>query len=452
MNSSDVAGLVGFWITFTIFLIIAYYVFLAISLAKIFVKLGEQGWKAWIPFINTITMYELGGYTALWTIALFFPVIDFVALVILILAINNMNKRLGYGGGFTFLAIFFYPIWAGVVGFSRRGEGGVILPKPQSKAKAKADSISTGSYPVLAAKEETPGEVKPAVAKVQTSDSRVEVMDASNAQTGEWEPVPAPTSVETQPAPGNSGRKMVPPPPPPANSTGQVSPVPPPPPVGVPAPQVAEQKPADSWAPPAPVSEQVSSTPQQGTADVQEKKTQTPAAPAEPVSKDEWVPDLPADNSAEKPVTAPVEDVPDDDVAPTIIKGSVAAPVVEDDEIEATVLSKRRQPKWKISIEGADPVALVKTTVIIGRNPTAGSNGDDVQLVSLKDSTKTVSKTHARLVLEQEQWTIWDLKSTNGVYLMTSAGQEQEIPAGGSAPLTEEFILGELPVRIFRDK
>lgn len=452
MGSSDVAGAVGFWVITAIFLVIGYYVFVAIALGKIFVKLGEQGWKAWIPFINTITMYELGGYTALWVIALFFPVVDFVALVILILAINNMNKRLGYGGGFTFLALFFYPIWAGVVGFGRHGDGGVIL----AKAKVKSDSISTGSYPILASQETRSPETMAPVPAVPAKESRVEVMDAGHSQTGEWEPLASPTSVETQPAPGNEGRRMVPPPP---NVTGPVSPVPPPPPVASQA--IVEE--SNPWAPtgevrgvppvpppPAPATQPV--------VDIESPSVE-PSEPSPVVSDNpaegapnEWVPNLPDDSSVGDVAPAEDESSVAEEIAPTVIAVPVTMAAAEDDdeEIDATVLSSRRKPKWKISIDGSDPIILEKTTIVIGRNPT--STVENVQLVSLKDSTKTVSKTHARLVLEKETWTIWDLKSTNGVFLLTESGQEQELPAGGSAPLTEKFILGELPVRLFRDK
>lgn len=444
MGSSDFGGMLVFGLIVAVLLIIAYYVFISIGLAKVFVKLGEQGWKAWIPFINTITVYELGGYTALWVIALLFPIVDFVALIILILAVNNVNRRLGYGGGMTFLAIFMYPIWAGIAGFGRRGDGGVILAK--APGKVKSDSLSTGSYPVLARQDTKTGHIAPPpppAAEPVQQDPRVDVMDAQHSQTGEWEPIPAPTSVETQPAPGNQASRMVSPPP---NVTGPVPPVPPPPVGGVVPP-----KESSPWAPTGDVSE----------AAVSVEKIEKAPEPAQP--SHEWIPGIsdepaPANVAPEKVVAEeviPVETVAEEVVPVEAVPAEAVAvfensSIAVEEEIEATVISRRRQPKWMLSVGGADAVILEKKTVVIGRNPT--STLENVQLLSIKDSTKTVSKTHARLELDEETWTIWDLKSTNGVYLILADGQEQEISAGGSAPLSENFILGELPIRIFRDK
>ena len=81
------------------------YVFSSIALGKIFVKLGEQAWKGWIPIVNIITLFELGRYSALWVLGLFIPAANLVALVIFIMAVNNVNRRLGHGGGFTLLCL-----------------------------------------------------------------------------------------------------------------------------------------------------------------------------------------------------------------------------------------------------------------------------------------------------------------------------------------------------------
>ncbi|WP_157962403.1 DUF5684 domain-containing protein [Homoserinimonas sp. OAct 916] len=103
---------VGFWVVFSI------------ALAKIFQKLGDEGWKAWVPILNIVVIYQLGGVSALWVIAMFFPVINIVALVFFYVATHQINRQLGRGAGSTVLAIFLPLIWALVLGFGAERAGG----------------------------------------------------------------------------------------------------------------------------------------------------------------------------------------------------------------------------------------------------------------------------------------------------------------------------------------
>ena len=97
------------------------YVLVSIALGKVFRGLGEQAWKAWIPVVNVMTLLELGGYSGLWAFAAFVPGLNIVAAVFEVLAINNVNRRLGKGGGFTLLAVLLYPVWACALGFGESG-------------------------------------------------------------------------------------------------------------------------------------------------------------------------------------------------------------------------------------------------------------------------------------------------------------------------------------------
>ncbi len=47
----------------------------AFGFAKLFVKAGEQGWKAYIPFYNTWVMQRLSGRPVHWVFWQFIPVI-----------------------------------------------------------------------------------------------------------------------------------------------------------------------------------------------------------------------------------------------------------------------------------------------------------------------------------------------------------------------------------------
>lgn len=74
---------------------------------------------------------------------------------------------------------------------------------------------------------------------------------------------------------------------------------------------------------------------------------------------------------------------------------------------------------------------VVDRAVLIGRNPDAAAH-PDARAVSLPDTTRTLSKTHALLRPVEGGIEIVDLRSTNGC-AVRSGGEESEIPAGGSA-------------------
>lgn len=126
-------------------------------------------------------------------------------------------------------------------------------------------------------------------------------------------------------------------------------------------------------------------------------------------------------------------------------------PTVDDDIDEKTVVAPRKKKEsWSILPDGGVPVKLTKSAVLLGRNPS--STAADTQLVSLTDPSKTVSKTHARLTLTDGAWTIVDLNSTNGVYLLAGDDEETEVEAGVPTPVGDAFRLGDLTIRITKGK
>jgi pSer/pThr/pTyr-binding forkhead associated (FHA) protein len=67
------------------------------------------------------------------------------------------------------------------------------------------------------------------------------------------------------------------------------------------------------------------------------------------------------------------------------------------------------------------------------------------------DDTRTVSKTHARLERQGENWMVIDLDSTNGVILVDDDGDEIDATPGVPERLTERFLLGDAPLRMLRE-
>ena len=120
-----------------------------------------------------------------------------------------------------------------------------------------------------------------------------------------------------------------------------------------------------------------------------------------------------------------------------------------DADLEKTVVGRRgRAPVWYLTAEHSAPIRLAGTSALVGRNPTASANYPRAQLVILADPDKTVSKTHAHLSFANGRWSITDLNSTNGVYLMSASGDETEIEIGIGVQATDSFRLGDLTINL----
>lgn len=118
------------------------------------------------------------------------------------------------------------------------------------------------------------------------------------------------------------------------------------------------------------------------------------------------------------------------------------------DDVDQTRLVARSAPKtWRLEIDGQSVVGVPHDEVIIGRKPTAHPDFELAVPLAIPDPTKTLSKSHARLVLRQETWFIVDLGSTNGVLLETAQG-ERQVAVGAEVPVEAGFVLGDLRMRI----
>lgn len=127
-------------------------------------------------------------------------------------------------------------------------------------------------------------------------------------------------------------------------------------------------------------------------------------------------------------------------------------PGTDDDDgtdiFDETRIAARSTPlTWMLVIEDHGEVQLPHTDVVIGRKPSTRADLPGAQPVTIPDPTKTVSKTHARLVRREEHWVVVDLESTNGVYVQTPRGEVQVVP-GSEIVLTAGFALGDLRLRV----
>ena len=66
----------------------------------------------------------------------------------------------------------------------------------------------------------------------------------------------------------------------------------------------------------------------------------------------------------------------------------------------------------------------------------------------MPDSTRTLSKVHARLDLADGVWTVTDLNATNGVIVIEADGSENLLDPGASAVVRDRFVLGKVGMRL----
>ncbi len=81
------------------------------SIWKVFVKAGQPGWAAIVPFYNIYVMTQIAGRPAWWLVLFFIPVVSIVAAVILFIDIAKaFGKGAGFGIGLALLGPIFFPI------------------------------------------------------------------------------------------------------------------------------------------------------------------------------------------------------------------------------------------------------------------------------------------------------------------------------------------------------
>lgn len=109
----------------------------------------------------------------------------------------------------------------------------------------------------------------------------------------------------------------------------------------------------------------------------------------------------------------------------------------------------RRDAQWVLELMDGPLLALPSADVVVGRKP--GTIPGCTQL-TVEDTGRTLSKSHARLTLEGERWTVEDLGSTNGtaLFLRDESGQTREriLEPGEPAHVTGVFRLGTMRVRL----
>jgi hypothetical protein len=391
----------GIGVGVTLLLGIALYVWTALALGAVFRKLGESGWKAWVPIYNTVVFFQLGQVSPFWVIALFVPGLNIVGLVFAVIATHTISTRFGKGAGYTILGVLLQPVWSSILGW---GGARDIEGEPPALAFLHPD----GMHPVgTAPAGETAGASLPQL--IEQVPARVPLAEPSPA-------VPDASSVPNS-APG------------------------------------AVAEPVEAAAEPAPIAPGFSFTP------LLPVVVAEPPAPIE--MPDELSVRVPA--RAEQPAAPLIDAVPDfsanpapstgaETVLPASVLPAAPQPAEHDAPSEDTIIVGRRNLAWLFETASGQRVPLTGRAVVLGRNPLAPAELPDAQLVTVRDAGRTISKTHASVELGDAGWMITDLNSTNGVYLIGPDGNEIELEPGDTVPVSAHFVLGEVSARIFQEE
>lgn len=448
MTSSDLSGvlaLMGIIWGGTLLLGIGFYIWYAIALSKLFPRLGGEGWRGWVPILQEYEILQRGGLPGWQIVFAFVPVVQLYYLVLKYQAAKRIGALLGHpGGGLALLAPIFPPLWATLV----------QRDAPAAPAAPLGDRVAAGiggdsgmpvpPVPGVGAGLATPAPVPPAPEPLSPS-----LATSATVPNSSVPPVPPAPVVPVSPTPlpptGAAPAEPIPAP--------GLAPMPPVPPVPQP---VAAQPVAEPPAPPAEVAPPAPASPPP-VAPAPGPVTEPPAlVTPPPLAPHPLVtPPAPAEPEPQPVVTPPPGFAPPPPAAAPPPAARPAVPflpplVDDDDEAEETIIVDRR-PRIRWRLEVGDAVfPLESDVVVLGRRPASADAG--VQALAVPDTTRTLSKTHARLERRDEQWIITDLNSTNGVVVLDAAGEELLLDEGASAPVaTGRFILGRVEMRLACD-
>ncbi|GAA1929423.1 hypothetical protein GCM10009775_21850 [Microbacterium aoyamense] len=457
------------------------YVWTALALAAVFRKSGEQGWKAWVPFLNQAVLLQLGGFSGFLVLFYLLPGLGILIVWVLqTIACHRIGHAFGFGSGMTVLAALLLPVWASIVGFGPERWVGRDEP-----ARASASPSASLPGPAATAYAAPRGLYAPSERPVYGRETHVSA------------PVPP---LPTAPAPGIPGRssaRAMPLPPLDDDveqtagplATRASSPAAPPEGGWGPPPLPARARPVpfaeddedddpfvpsrrssaratatDEWAAlglspelefSGEVTGAIAGAPSPLSAVPEPAVTRVPAASPPMRSREPWAPARsPFPESEDFPDSSgPVSAIVGAPVAggPLAARSSVSAQTrrreIPDEPVDETVVTRRRRTEWTLLPPSGRAVAITGEVLLLGRRPTADPAHPAAQLIAIDDAT--VSKTHARLELRERVWFITDLDSTNGIVFTTERGEVDVVP-GVAIEAGDRFLLGDAEIRLVR--
>lgn len=231
MNATD-AAVAG--VAVTLLTAVALYVWTALALAGVFRKSGVETWKAWVPVLNTWTVLTLGGQAGWWSVVALVPVVNIVAVVMLLMAIDVINRRFGRGSALTVLAFFFYPVWASILAWGPARPSGPLPLAARMGPVPSAAPAAVAPAPLARAVE-----ISPLGAGIAPPPPAAPVVPPAPAAGSPFAPAPASAPPAFPPAAPAFGTPAFGAPAFPAPASAPA-----------PAPTPPAPAPVDAWAPP----------------------------------------------------------------------------------------------------------------------------------------------------------------------------------------------------------
>ena len=143
MNTPD-ESLAALLLLLSVVLTVALYVWTALAVSAMFRKMGEEPWKAWVPFLNTATLLQWGGFNPWLVLLSLVPVAQIVVYVLVVISAHRINPGFGYGNGMTVLAALLFVVWASILGFGPARWLGARAAGRRGGASAGSGSLPAG--------------------------------------------------------------------------------------------------------------------------------------------------------------------------------------------------------------------------------------------------------------------------------------------------------------------
>lgn len=105
----------GIGIALLLLLAAAFFLIPAVGMWKTFVKAGQPGWGAFVPFLNFFYLVEIADRPTWWVVAPLIPVVGWLLVIALFVDVaKQFGKGPGTGLGLALLPFVFWPL----LGFS----------------------------------------------------------------------------------------------------------------------------------------------------------------------------------------------------------------------------------------------------------------------------------------------------------------------------------------------
>lgn len=126
---------------------------------------------------------------------------------------------------------------------------------------------------------------------------------------------------------------------------------------------------------------------------------------------------------------------------PVVVRAPDLSDTQGDDATRRVPAPREAPPSFMMQLDDGQRWTLAAVN-IVGRGPTAPVDSDgEVQLIQIDDATQSVSKNHARILVEDGGIRVIDLQSTNGTRILLPDGQRITVDAAEGAVIDPGAVI-----------